>query len=121
MFQLDLDDFSRDPASVWETRVDPLVYQEPGPARTAKEVLGAIGRIQEHMEDVTVPLLVMHGGADKVTPPEGSRDLFRRARATDKTLRIYEGLYHDLLHEPERAQVRSDILAWLDRHTQPAP
>jgi alpha-beta hydrolase superfamily lysophospholipase len=116
VFQLDLDDFSRDPASVWWTRVDPLVYQEPGPARTAKEVLGAIDRIQEHMEDVRGPLLILHGGADKVTPPHGSRELFRRSRAPDKTLRIYDGLYHDLLHEPARDQVARDILDWLERH-----
>jgi alpha-beta hydrolase superfamily lysophospholipase len=116
VFQLELDDFSRDPASVWWTRVDPLVYQEPGPARTAKEVLGAIDRIQEHMEDVRGPILIMHGGADKVTPPHGSRELFRRSRAPDKTLRIYDGLYHDLLHEPERDQVTRDILEWLEHH-----
>ena len=121
VFQLDLDDFSRDPSTVWEGRVDPLVYQEPAPARTAREVLSAIDRIQEHMEDLTTPVLVMHGGADKVTPPDGSRELFRRARAQDKTLRIYEGLYHDLLHEPERAQVTGDVLDWLDRRaTAPA-
>ena len=119
VFQLDLDDFSRDPATVWEGRVDPLVYQEPAPARTAREVLGAIDRIQEHMEDVTTPVLILHGGADKVTPPDGSRALYRRAHAPDKTLRIYEGLFHDLLHEPERAQVTHDVLEWLDRHTIP--
>ncbi len=121
VFQLDLDDFSRDPTTVWEGRVDPLIYQEPAPARTAREVLGAIDRIQEHMEDLTAPALIMHGGADKVTPPEGSRALYRRARAEDKTLRIYEGLFHDLLHEPERAQVTRDVLEWLDRHTPPPP
>jgi alpha-beta hydrolase superfamily lysophospholipase len=116
VFQLDLDDFSRDPASVWWTRVDPLVYQDPAPARTAKEVLGAIDRIQGRMEDVRGPLLILHGGADKVTPPHGSRELYRRARATDKTLHVYDGLYHDLLHEPERDQVARDILEWLERH-----
>jgi acylglycerol lipase len=121
VFQLDLDDFSRDPATVWEGRVDPLVYQEPAPARTAREVLGAIDRIQEHMEDLKVPVLILHGGADKVTPPDGSRALYRRARAEDKTLRIYDGLYHDLLHEPERAQVTGDVLGWLDRHATPTP
>jgi alpha-beta hydrolase superfamily lysophospholipase len=116
VFQLDVNDFSRDPATVWWTHVDPLVYQEPAPARTAKELLGAIERIQERMEEVRGPLLILHGGADKITPPHGSRELHRRSRAPDKTLRVYDGLYHDLLHEPEREEVARDILDWIERH-----
>jgi len=114
--QLDLDDFSRDPKVVADGKADPLVYQEGAPARTAKELLAAIDTIGTRMEDVRVPVLIMHGGADRVTPPDGSRDLDRRAASTDKTLKIYDGLYHDLLHEPEHAQVENDILDWLDRH-----
>jgi acylglycerol lipase len=117
VFQLDLNDFSRDPAVVWEGRVDPLVYQEPAPARTAREVLGAVERIGERMETLTLPVLIMHGGADRVTPPEGSKELYRRARSDDKTLRIYDGLFHDLLHEPEREQVTQDVLEWMDRRS----
>jgi alpha-beta hydrolase superfamily lysophospholipase len=118
VFQLDVNDFSRDPRTVWEARVDPLVYQDPAPAHTAKELLAAIDRIGEGMAQVNVPMLVMHGGADKVTPPLGSRDLAARAWSTDKSLRIYDGLYHDLLHEPERAQVTLAVLGWLDTHTR---
>jgi alpha-beta hydrolase superfamily lysophospholipase len=65
------------------------------------------------MEEVSTPLLVMHGTADTVTDPEGSKDLARRASSKDKTLKLYDGLYHDLLHEPEKAQVLGDVTQWL--------
>jgi acylglycerol lipase len=117
VFNLDLANFSRDPKVVEEGKNDPLVYQDGAPARTARELLGAIDRIQDHMEDVTLPLLILHGGADKVTPPEGSRQLKERARSADKTLVIFDGLYHDLLHEPEKAQVEAQIIGWLEAHT----
>lgn len=116
IFNLDLKEFSRDPAVVAEGLADPLVYQGPAPARTAAGLLGAIGRIQEHMGELNVPLLAMHGEADKVTPPAGSKQLVDRAASKDKTLKLYPSLYHDLLHEPERAQVMNDLVKWLGDH-----
>ncbi|MFO0757537.1 MAG: alpha/beta hydrolase [Byssovorax sp.] len=113
IFNLDIDKFSRDKAVVEACKSDPLVYQDGAPARTARALLGAIDTIQERMGEITVPLLVMHGAADEVTPPQGSRDLVDRARSTDKTLKIYPNLVHDLVHEPEKEQVFTDIIAWL--------
>ncbi len=119
---LDLDAtlFSRDPAVVAESKKDPLVSQDAGPAKTAAEVLRGIERIQDSMDEVSPPLLILHGGADKVTDPEGSRQLKERARSSDKTLIVYDGLYHDLLHEPEKDKVFGDIVSWLDARC-PAP
>jgi alpha-beta hydrolase superfamily lysophospholipase len=114
VFSLDLDKFSRDPRVAEQCKDDPLVDQGKGPARTAAQLAGAIDFVRDHMEEVTVPFLALHGGADEITPPQGSRDLTERARSADKTLRIYDGLYHDLLHEPEKEQVMSDIAAWMD-------
>jgi len=56
---------------------------------------------------------VMHGTGDTVTDPEGSKALVKQARSTDKTLKLYHGLYHDLLHEPEKAEVIGDVTQWL--------
>ena len=121
VFQLDLHDFSRDPAVVERGLHDPLVYQGAAPARTAKELLHAIDEIDQHMEDVTVPLLVLHGDADKVTIPSGSKELYGRARSRDKTIHVYLGLYHDLLHEPERAGLTDVIVSWIDKRAPVAP
>ena len=48
-------------------------------------------------------------------------DLHRRARATDKTLKIYDGLVHDLLHEPEGEKVMGELTAWLEARIPPPP
>jgi alpha-beta hydrolase superfamily lysophospholipase len=113
VFDLDLHNFSRDPSVISAALGDPLVYNKPAAARTARELLGALDRIQATMGELDVPLLAMHGGADVITPPSGSKSLVEHARSKDKTLKIYPGLFHDLLHEPEREQVMVDLSAWL--------
>jgi len=113
VLELDPKQFSRDPAVVKENETDPLIYQDGGPARTASRLLGALNTISERMEEVSTPVLVMHGTADTVTDPEGSKALVKEARSTDKTLKLYSGLYHDLLHEPEKAEVLGDVTQWL--------
>ncbi|HEX8703308.1 MAG TPA: alpha/beta hydrolase [Myxococcaceae bacterium] len=113
VLELDPKQFSRDPAVVKENETDPLVFQQGGPARTASRLLAALNTLSERMEEVSTPVLVMHGTADTVTDPEGSKALVQRARATDKTLKLYDGLFHDLLHEPEKALVLGDVAQWL--------
>ena len=68
------------------------------------------------MHDVTtypVPLLLMHGTADVMTVPDASREFVERVEG-DLTLYQYEGLYHELHHEPEKDQVLTDLADWLD-------
>jgi acylglycerol lipase len=118
VFNLDLDRFSRDRAVVAAAKQDPLVYQGAATAHTAAELAGAILCIDATMENVEVPLLILHGKLDQVTPPNGSKMLYERARSTDKTLTLYGNMVHDLLHEPEKATVASDITAWMNARTQ---
>ena len=66
-------------------------------------------------EELRTPLLILHGTADRVAAVEASRELFQRARTEEKTLRLYQGLYHEVLNEPEREQVLADLIEWLDR------
>lgn len=114
VLELKSEDFSRDPKVVAAMDADPLIEGKPGPARTAAELLGALGRIQTQVASLDVPVLALHGSADRVTNPEGSKQLVQRAMASDKTLKVYDGAFHDLLHEPERDQVLADISGWLD-------
>lgn len=107
---------SRDPAVVEAFRNDPLVFHDRFPVRTGSEILRAAKRIQTDAERMTLPMLVLHGTGDYVTDPQGSRMLVARAHSTDKTLQLYEGLYHEIFSEPERQQVLDDLLAWLDGH-----
>jgi alpha-beta hydrolase superfamily lysophospholipase len=107
-------DFSSDPAVVNAMTADPLVSQPPGPASTAAGLVAGIHEIWAHVDRLTMPLLVLHGTKDKLTAPSGSRALVRRAPGTDKTLKLYDGFFHDLLHEPKGAEVAHDILAWVE-------
>lgn len=105
---------SRDPKVVAQFRTDPLVFHGRFPVRTGAEILRAAQQVQDAAGRIRLPLLVLQGTGDRVVDPQGSRLLHDRAASADKTLRLYPGLYHDLLHEPEREQVQADLIAWLD-------
>jgi acylglycerol lipase len=110
-------EFSSDPRVVDELDRDPLIAQASGPARTARAAIDGVARVWAHPEQLAVPLLVVHGKRDRITAPSGSRDLVARAGTTDRTLRLYDDLHHDVLHDPGGDRVAGDILAWLDAHT----
>lgn len=116
---LELDDtrFTRDPDVLAKQRTDDLIFHEKGPARTARELINAVEANKEKFRDVKVPLLLLHGERDQVTPPDGSRELHGLASSSDKTLKLYPELVHDLLHEPEKASVMKDITGWLEKRS----
>ncbi len=117
VFKLDNNLFTRDEDFLAAMNSDPLIYNEPHPARTAAELIRAIERVQKTMTSLTVPVVLLHGTADKITNPEGTRQLEERASSKDKTLKLYEGHYHDLLHDLGNTTVSDDILHWLDSHS----
>jgi acylglycerol lipase len=105
---------SRDPQVIDDFKNDPLVFHGRFPVRTGAEILHAAKLVQQRMEEIRLPFLVMHGTGDIVADSDGSRQLYDRASSTDKTIHLYEGLYHEIFSEPEREQVISDLLAWLN-------
>lgn len=110
---LDAELISRDPAVVAAYRADPLVHDRVS-LGFGRQALSAIDHTLTHAAELSVPTLVLHGGADRLTFPSGSRAL-AGAAGGDCTLRIFDGLYHELHHEPERAAVFDQIVDWLDR------
>lgn len=104
---------SRDREVVDQFHRDPLVFHGRFPVRTGAEILHAADRVEGQMEAIRLPFLVLHGTGDAVADPEGSRLLYQRAGSTDKTLKLYDGLYHDLFHEPEKEQLTADVIEWL--------
>jgi len=105
---------SRDPAVVADFESDPLVFRGRFPVRTGAELLAAMHQVETGAASVELPMLVLQGTGDKVVDPKGARKFHFHASSKDKTLRIYEGLYHDLLHEPEHKEVLADMIAWLN-------
>jgi len=106
---------SRDEAVVRQFRDDPLVFHGGFPVRTGAEILraGEVARRQSH--ELRVPLLILHGTADRVATVEASRALYEQAVSDDKELRLYPGLYHEVLNEPEREQVLADLIEWIEK------
>lgn len=114
VFSLKNADFSRDPAHVERMNNDPLIRKESQPAETARVLLLAADTLKERMPDLKTPVLIIHGTDDKATQPRGSQYFYDHAGSEDKTLKLYEGYYHDLLADIGKEDVMSDIRAWLD-------
>lgn len=116
VFEVDSETISRDPEVVRAYDEDPMVHHGKLPARTVAELAGAIGAFPERTPELRLPLLVMLGTGDRLVPPEGGRMVTRLAGSSDKRLIEYEGLYHEILNEPEQSQVMDDLVGWLDDH-----
>lgn len=115
--QLDATQVSRDPAVVQAYLDDPLVHSGKASARLVRELFREMSAVQARAGELTLPLLVMHGEADSMTDPGGSRRLHAAAGTDDKTLRLYPGLYHEIFNEPERLEVLADLVAWMDERS----
>ena len=112
---LDISAVSRDPAVVKALEEDPLRH-EVGTARWGVESLSTIEWIKTHAAEIRVPLLVIHGGADRLASANGSRAFFEKVTVPDKELLVYEACYHEPHNDVNREQVLADIENWLERH-----
>ncbi|KAJ6800839.1 uncharacterized protein M6B38_202250 [Iris pallida] len=104
---------SRDPEALKVKYSDPLVFTGAIRVRTGYEILRICYHLQQNLNRVTVPFLVLHGTSDTVTDPEGTQRLHQEASSTDKSIKLYEGFLHDLLFEPERDDIARSIIDWL--------
>jgi len=107
-------DFSRDASAVKAMNDDPLIAGESQPARTVAELVGGTDRLKREFPLIKLPVLIMHGTADKVTKPSGSQFFFDTAGSADKTLKLYDDHAHDLLNDYGREGVIADIVGWID-------
>ncbi len=107
---------SRDPAEVNAYETDPLVHHGKLPARTVAELAVAVESFPQAVRSITIPTLILYGTDDKLCPPAGSLMLSERIGSEDKTLKAYDGLYHEILNEPERERVLDDLCSWLRAH-----
>jgi alpha-beta hydrolase superfamily lysophospholipase len=108
-------DVSRDPRTVRDYEKDPLVHHAAVPARTVIELLDAMERFPTMIRQVRLPTLILHGTADRLVPLEGTRALYQSFDAKLRTLRLYEGCYHEVLNEPERDRFVAELLDWVER------
>lgn len=109
---------SRDPAVVQAYVDDPLVYNGKTSARLAAEIVATMDVVSERMGSIDLPLLILQGGADRIVHPEGAQVFHAGINSDDKTLKVYDGWYHELFNEPERAVVLEEVLTWLEKRCE---
>jgi acylglycerol lipase len=111
---VDLSTISRDEAVVADYRTDALVHQGHPTVALALAMVDQMALLPARARELRLPLLVQHGTADRICNPDGSRTLEASAGTADLTVRWYDGLWHEIYHEPERAQPLGDLREWLD-------
>jgi alpha-beta hydrolase superfamily lysophospholipase len=110
---------SRDPEVGRAYREDPLVFQYM--TLSLASAFFAAGRSAlENAGRTQVPMLLLHGEDDPLTPALGSRAFFERLDPSRSELRIYPGLRHEIFNEPEQEQVFADLLAWIEKRPEAA-
>ena len=118
--KLDCTAISRDPEVVAQYDGDPLVYRKGTRARTGAELIKATKLLQAQMDKITLPLLILQGTADRLVAAEGSRMLYDGVKSWDKTLKVYDDFFHEVMREPGKDQVLKDVVTWLNAHVRAA-
>lgn len=116
-----LDDtkLNRDPTVLRAYREDPLICRRMS-LGFARDSLRAMDRVLRDAAPFPTPLLLIHGGADAINLVSGSR-AFAAQHPGDCTLKVYDGVFHAVEHEPDHVEIVDDIIKWLDAHLAPNP
>ena len=110
---IDASAISQDQAVVDAYIHDSLVYRGKIRARLGVELLKIMQELPNQMSETRLPILIMSGSTDRLSNPEGSQILYDCISSRDKTLKFYDGLYHEIFNEPGRDQVFNDMDNWL--------
>jgi alpha-beta hydrolase superfamily lysophospholipase len=116
VIRLDADGVSSDMDVVRAYVNDPLVHTGKITARLAAELLKAMKRIFAEADRITLPVMILQGGADRMVDPEGARMFRDRIGSSDRTLKTYEGFYHEVFNEPGHDRVLKDVHDWITAH-----
>lgn len=107
---------SRDPQIDLAWDADPLTNKKPMRVRLGTEINRMACDVRDHLADLRLPLLILHGADDKLVNPSGSQLAYDKASSPDKTLKLYPGMRHEIMNEIGKEAVLDDILGWLDAH-----
>lgn len=103
----------------WEPNTAiPLFSLVPSESELDMRFLHITSYLCQNLKKVSVPFLALHGTSDAVTDPEATKRLYEEASSSDKSIKLYKGLLHDLLFEPERDDIIKDIIDWLSRRAR---
>jgi len=111
--KLNPDNISRDKHEVELYKTDPLITRHGAKAGLGLALINAIASAKEMFKDFNFPVLIMHGGDDKITNPEGSAALYETCASQDKTLQIWEGAYHEIFNEINKEEILAFMNNWV--------
>ncbi|MBU1744295.1 MAG: lysophospholipase [Proteobacteria bacterium] len=117
LIQLEAEGVSRDPAVVKAYETDPLVYRGKITARLGVEMIKAMKQVSAEESRISLPLLILQGGADRLVHPSGAQMLHDGVASVDRKIILYDGLYHEVFNEPEHGRVLRDVEMWLAAHS----
>jgi acylglycerol lipase len=114
VYRIDGTTVSRDPEVVRAYDGDELNHRGPLPARTIGELSATVASLPSRLPELRLPVLVVYGTGDRLVDPAGSVLVGDRVGSEDRTVIPYDGLYHEVLNEPERERVLTDIATWVE-------
>lgn len=114
LLELDVSGVSRDPKVVADYNADPLVNHGKVSAALTVAIFDAMAYVLSHASKITLPLLVMHGGADTMAAPHGAEAFVAAVGSEDKRYTCLPGLYHEIFNEPEGVEVINTCGDWLE-------
>lgn len=107
------EDFSRDLATVQAMNEDVLIAREKQTFGTMAAIVRADQRLKLSFSEIKLPVLIIHGTADKATKLSGSQYFHAQVGSVDKTLKLYDGRFHDPLNDLGKEEVMTDLLQWI--------
>jgi len=116
LIQLDSEGVSRDPAVIDAYVNDPLVCTGKVTARLGAELLKTMQGVTKQATKIKLPIMIVQGSDDKLVDPSGAQLLYDLVGSRDKTIKLYNGFYHEVFNEPEHEQVLNDVKTWIEAH-----
>ena len=114
---LDQDAISRIPSVVMAYKEDPLVHSKVS-ARWGTESLATLASVKNQARNINIPLLMIHGEADRLNSARGAKKFSDQIQNHDKEFISYPGGYHELHNDLDSEKMLSDLLNWINRHME---
>jgi alpha-beta hydrolase superfamily lysophospholipase len=106
---------SRDPAVGASYATDPLVYHGQYKRPLLEAEVRALDAFAHDLDRLDMSVLFLHGTDDPFVPYERSLQAVQDMPSTDKTIHVYPGARHEVLHETNRDEVLGHLADWLER------
>lgn len=114
---LGLDELASDPSVGEVYGKDPLVYRGKWRIGMGIGLILAGRDLQAQIQNLKLPLLIMHGEEDKVTPISGSHMVRDKALSVDKTFKSFPKMRHEIHNDFSKGEVIDTMIQWLDGHS----